>query len=65
MALTGDWTQGWLEGRGRLVTKNTTVLEAWFHRSCLHGPVRKIEMKKFRMFKQQGKQVNIWTTFVI
>ena len=57
LALTGDWSQGWLEGRGRLVTKNTTVMEGWFSRSCWHGPVRRIEMKKFRMFKQQGSGV--------
>ena len=52
--LPGEWSNGHLEGKGRLVTKNTTVWECWFHLSCLHGPVRKIEMKKFRMFKQQG-----------
>ena len=52
--LPGEWSNGHLEGKGRLVTKNTTVWECWCHLSCLHGPVRKIEMKKFRMFKQQG-----------
>ena len=35
------------------VTKNTTVWEAWFRRSCFHGPVRVIEMKKFRQFCQE------------
>ena len=34
------------------VTKKTTVYEAWFHHSCYHGPVRVVEMKKFRMFRQ-------------
>lgn len=55
LALTGDWHQGWLEDKVRLVTKTTTVFEGWCHQSCFHGPIRKIEMKKFRMFKQQGK----------
>ena len=34
------------------VTKKTTVYEAWFQRSCYHGPVRVVEMRKFRMFRQ-------------
>ena len=55
LALTGDWNQGWLEDKVRLVTKNTTVFEGWCHQSSFHGPIRKIEMKKFRMFKQQGE----------
>ena len=65
LALTGDWCQGWLEGKVRLVTKNTTVFEGWCHQSCFHGPIRKIEMKKFRMFKQQGKDDNSKNNFLI
>ena len=34
------------------VTTNTTVYEAWFQRSCLDGPVRVLEMKRFRQFRQ-------------
>lgn len=69
-SLTGQWKEGRLEGKGRLVssvrvmvavimklmlqvTNNTTVLEGWFKQSCLHGLVRRSEMKKFRTFKQQ------------
>jgi len=53
LAITGNWKDGELEGKGRLVTKNTTVYEGWFKDSCLHGPVRITVMKKFKTFRQQ------------
>ena len=29
------------------------MTEGWYRQSCLHGPARKIVMKKFRTFRQQ------------
>jgi len=54
VSLSGDWQEGRLEGKGRLVTVNSTVIEGWFRHSCLHGLARKIEIKKFRTFMQQA-----------
>ena len=46
------------------VTKNTTVYEAWFRRSCFHGPVRVIEMKKFRQFCQGNVHLILLCYFI-
>ena len=35
------------------MTQDTTVMEGWFRNSCLHRLARKIEIKKFRTFRQQ------------
>ncbi len=60
MALTGDWDRGWLEGKARKVSSNTTVTEFWVSRGCLHGPARVIEMRRFRMFRQQVTWLGVY-----
>jgi len=52
-ALTGDWKDNELSGKVKLVTPDTSVLEGWCTQSRLNGPVRRIDMKKFRTFRQQ------------
>jgi len=51
--LTGNWVDGYLEGKIRLVTDDTSVLEGWCVRGQLTGPARRIVMKKFKTFRQQ------------
>jgi hypothetical protein len=42
------------------VTFETAVTEGWFRQSCLHGPARRIVMKKFRTFRQQVKYAGVY-----
>ncbi|XP_023344428.1 histone-lysine N-methyltransferase SETD7 [Eurytemora carolleeae] len=52
-SLTGIWEDGYLQGKIRLVTSDTSVVEGWCRYSKLNGPARTIIMKKFRTFRQQ------------
>lgn len=61
MALTGEWDRGWLEGQARRVSCNTTVTECWLSKSCLHGPARVIEVRRFRMFRQEVTWMGVYT----
>mgnify|MGYP001161651556 FL=1 len=42
-----------LEGKGKIISAETAVTDCFFRNGCIHGPVRRFTMKKFREFRQQ------------
>ena len=51
--LCGNYVEGEMNGRGKLITTNTSVTEGFFVNGVLHGLARKVDMKKFREFRRQ------------
>ena len=51
--LCGVYVDGALNGRGRLITTNTSATEGFLFNGVFHGLVRRIDMKKFREFRRQ------------
>ena len=39
------------------VTTDTTVLAGWMRDSCFHGLVRRVELRRFKQFRQQVAQL--------
>lgn len=52
-SLVGEWRSGYLQGKGKMILDDLSVIEAWFRDGVMHGAARKVEMKKFRTFRQQ------------
>ncbi|CAB4055208.1 SETD7 [Lepeophtheirus salmonis] len=51
--LVGSYDMGYFQGPGKIITTNTSSYECFFKDSVLHGPLRKIDLKKFREFRRQ------------